>query len=109
MSNDSLSFFLKSIFSNEFEEYGSISFLFICPKLENLVLQGNPIAFESEYRATIFRILPSLKNLDVIMMKRVPKTVCKKDKSPTEDDDLDGNSSNTVTTTSNIPRELEGT
>ena len=43
------------------------------------------------------------------MMKRVPKTVCKKDKSPTEDDDLDGNSSNTVTAGSNIPRELEGT
>ena len=25
---------------NEFEDYGSISFLFICPKLENLVLKG---------------------------------------------------------------------
>ena len=26
--------------NNEFEDYGSISFLFICPKLENLVLKG---------------------------------------------------------------------
>ena len=95
------------IFSNDFEEYGSISFLFICPKLENLVLQGNPISYESEYRATIFRILPGLKNLDVIMMKRVAKSVCKKDKSPTEDDEFDGNSSNSITT-SNIPKELEG-
>ena len=76
-------------FSNDFEEYGSISFLFICPKLENLVLKGNPISYEVEYRPTIFRILPGLKNLDVIMMKRVPKTICKKDK-PDEDDDFEG-------------------
>ena len=54
-----------------------------------MVLKGNPISYEVEYRPTIFRILPGLKNLDVIMMKRVPKSICKKDK-PDEDDDFEG-------------------
>ena len=98
-------FSLKS--SNDFEEYGSISFLFICPKLENLVLKGNPISYEVEYRPTIFRILPGLKNLDVIMMKRVPKTICKKDKSPNEDDDNEGTASNGIPQQDSDLRELE--
>ena len=96
-------------FSNEFEDYGSISFLFICPKLENLVLKGNPISYEPEYRQTIFRILPSLKNLDVITMKRVARTICKKDPSPS-DDNFEGPSPMAVSTNSNeFPKELEGT
>ena len=92
---------------NDFEEYGSISFLFICPKLENLVLKGNPISYEVEYRPTIFRILPGLKNLDVIMMKRVPKSICKKDKSPNEDDDNEGTASNGIPQQDSDLRELE--
>jgi hypothetical protein len=92
-------------FSNEFEDYGSISFLFICPKLENLVLQGNPISYDSDYRSHIFRILPGLKNLDVIMMPRAPKTVCKKDSNPS-DDFFDGSSAIPIVEV--IPKELEG-
>jgi len=64
--------------NNEFEEYASISFLFICPKLENLVLKGNPISYDEDYRCTIFRILPSLKNLDVIMIKGLQNMFAKK-------------------------------
>ena len=91
-------------FSNDFEEYASISFLFICPKLENLVLKGNPISYDEDYRCTIFRILPSLKNLDVIMMQRAPKYVCKKDMNP-PDDNFDGPSATVV----NFPKEFQGT
>ena len=91
--------------NNDFEDYGSISFLFICPKLENLVLKGNPISYEPEYRPTIFRILPGLKNLDVITMKRVPRTICKKDPSPS-DDNFEGPSPMAVST-QEFPKELE--
>ena len=94
-------------FSNEFDEYGSISFLFICPKLENLVLKGNPISYDVDYRATIFRILPGLKNLDVITMKRVSKTICKKDTSPNEDDDFEGTASNGIPAPDSDLKELE--
>jgi len=89
--------------NNDFEEYASISFLFICPKLENLVLKGNPISYDEDYRCTIFRILPSLKNLDVIMMQRAPKYVCKKDMNP-PDDNFDGPSATVV----NFPKEFQG-
>ena len=92
------------IYSNDFEDYASISFLFICPKLENLVLKGNAISYDDDYRPTIFRILPNLKNLDVIMMQRAPKMVCKKDKNPS-DDNYDGPSPEVV----NYPKELQGT
>ena len=34
------------------------------------ILKGNSISYDVDYRATIFRILPGLKNLDVITMKR---------------------------------------
>jgi len=93
--------------NNEFDEYGSISFLFICPKLENLVLKGNPISYDVDYRATIFRILPGLKNLDVITMKRVSKTICKKDTSPNEDDDFEGTASNGIPAPDSDLKELE--
>lgn len=89
--------------NNAFEDYGSISFLFICPKLENLVLQGNPISHEENYRPTIFRILPMLKNLDIIIAPRAPKTLCKKD-SKFYDDETDNAGAPTVT---DIPKELE--
>ena len=72
--------------------------------MENLVLKGNAISYDDDYRPTIFRILPNLKNLDVIMMQRAPKMVCKKDKNPS-DDNYDGPSPEVV----NYPKELQGT
>ena len=36
--------------SNLINDYDSISFLFLCPRLESLVLLGNPVAEEPEYR-----------------------------------------------------------
>ena len=72
-----------------------------------LYFLGNPISYDPEYRPTIFRILPSLKNLDVITMKRVPRTICKKDPSPS-DDNFEGPSPMAVSTGSNeFPKELE--
>ncbi len=79
--------------------------MFICPKLENLVLKGNPISFDSEYRPTIFRMLPGLKNLDEIMYPRAQRFVCnKKDPSPF-DDNIDGAGAPVI---NDIPKELEG-
>ena len=72
-----------------------------------LYFLGNPISYDPEYRPTIFRILPSLKNLDVITMKRVPRTICKKDPSPS-DDNFEGPSPMTVSTgTNDFPKEIE--
>ena len=39
-----------SLCSNFIDDYDSISFLFLCPRLESLVLMGNPVADEPEYR-----------------------------------------------------------
>ena len=39
-----------SLCSNLINDYDSISFLFLCPRLESLVLLGNPVAEEPEYR-----------------------------------------------------------
>ena len=44
--------------SNDIDTFDAISFLFLCNKLENLVLKGNPIADDLEYRNRVFRILP---------------------------------------------------
>ena len=40
----------RSLCSNLINDYDSISFLFLCPRLESLVLLGNPVAEEPEYR-----------------------------------------------------------
>ena len=41
------------------------------------------------------------------MMKRVPKSICKKDKSPNEDDDNEGTASNGIPQQDSDLRELE--
>ena len=66
---------LVSLRSNHIEDYNSISFLFLCPRLESLVLMGNPVAEEPEYRDVSFRceaetrVLCSL--VSAIMISRV--------------------------------------
>lgn len=49
-------------------------------------------------------MLPRLKNLDVIIIPRAPRTVCKKDEND-QNDETDGGSAPTI---SNIPKELKG-
>ena len=49
-------------------------------------------------------MIPHLKNLDVIIIPRVPKSVCRKDQNG-QDDETDSGSAPTV---SNIPKELKG-
>ena len=44
----------RSLCSNLINDYDSISFLFLCPRLESLVLLGNPVAEEPEYREIAF-------------------------------------------------------
>ena len=44
-----------SYFSNWIESFDSVSFLFLCPKLEFLVLRGNPVADMHNYREFVFR------------------------------------------------------
>jgi len=107
--------------SNSFDSLGSISFLFICPRLENLVLKGNPVSRMEDYRLRVFNMLPNLKNLDVILIARAPRTVCRKE-AEDGDNDHDRDSGAPIPIkdvtnqarqekeeeASNIPRELEG-
>ena len=71
------------------------------------MLKGNPIARHDDYRVRIWRMLPNLKNLDVIVTPRAPRTFCREDTLDNNDQD-DGNNGNAPTITSDIPRELEG-
>ena len=95
-------------YSNAFDEFAPISFLFICPKLENLVLKGNGISRRRDYRHRIFQMIPHLKNLDVIVAPRAPRA-CRKyleDNDDKNDDDAQNGAAPKVE--SDIPRELEG-
>lgn len=74
-------------FSNIIDSYDSVSFLFLCPKLETLVLKDNPISEDPNYRKRVFQILPSLKNLDVIIFPRVIKELCRQYRRPPNPDD----------------------
>ena len=68
----------KCAYSNTIADYDSVSFLFLCPSLENLVLRGNPVSTtDPDYRATVFRILPNLKNLDVVVTARADRAHCR--------------------------------
>ena len=101
-------YYINIIYSNAFDEFSPISFLFICPKLDNLVLKGNQISRRSDYRQRIFRMLPHLKNLDVIVTPRAPR-FCKRN-TPNDNDQNDDDAENGAapTTVSDIPKELEG-
>ena len=52
------------------------------------------------------RILPGLKNLDVIMTPRAPRTLCKKDEK--NGDDETDSAAAPVTSTSGMPKQIEG-
>ena len=70
-------------------------------------MKGNRISRNRDYRARIFRMLPNLKNLDVIVTPRAPR-VCRKntlDNNDPNDDPENGAASMIV---SDIPKELEG-
>ena len=101
----------KCYFSNCFDDFAPISFLFICPKLENLVLKGNRISRQRnpdrDYRQRIFRMLPNLKNLDVIVTPRAPR-VCRRNSQDNNDQNDDAENGAAATTVSDIPKELEG-
>ena len=68
----------KNALSNSISDYDSVSFLFLCPGLENLVLAGNPVSADPDYRPTVFRILPRLKNLDVVVTARADRAQCRR-------------------------------
>ena len=111
--NRDLRLSLWNCYSNSFDTLGSISFLFICPRLENLVLKGNPVSRMEDYRLRVFNMLPNLKNLDVILIQRAPRTVCRRDPEDEEKDHDQDSGAAPVTNsepdkTSNIPKELEG-
>ncbi|XP_059080437.1 uncharacterized protein LOC131878473 [Tigriopus californicus] len=77
--------------NNVIDSYDSVSFLFLCPNLETLVLKDNPVSEEPDYRARVFGILPSLKNLDVVVFPRVIKELCRQyRRPPNPDDESDG-------------------
>ena len=53
------------------------------------MLKGNPIADDLEYRNRVFRILPGLKNLDVILTPRADRDFCRRYRKREEPDDPD--------------------
>lgn len=59
------------------------------------------ISYDDDYRPHIFRILPMLKNLDVIMMPRPPRIFPKKDSIEQEEN-------NEAQVEISVPKELEG-
>ena len=66
-----------------------------------------------DYRLRVFNMLPNLKNLDVILIQRAPRTVCRRDPEDEEKDHDQDSGAAPVTNsepdkTSNIPKELEG-
>ena len=66
-----------------------------------------------DYRLRVFNMLPNLKNLDVILIQRAPRTVCRRDPEDEEKDHDQDSGAAPVTNSepdkaSNIPKELEG-
>ena len=72
------------------------------------MLKGNRIARDNNYRDRIFRMLPNLKNLDVIVTPRAPRTLCRRDTPDHNDQDEAENGDAPLVSLSDIPRELEG-
>ena len=57
-------------FRNIIDDFDSVSFLYLTPKLHTITFRGNPIAEHPEYEERIRRYLPRLKNLDPVKLKR---------------------------------------
>lgn len=55
--------------SNDIVSFNSISFLYLCPKLNTVTFRGNPIASEEDYQERMKRYFPRLKHLDPMPRK----------------------------------------
>ncbi len=77
------------------ETYDSVSFLFLCPRLESLVLRGNPVAERPDYRETVFGHLPALQHLDIATEARIAKELCRRFRKDFNDDGSGGNAGST--------------
>ncbi len=58
-----------TVCSNFIDSLDSVSFLFLCPKLDYLVLKGNPISYMHDYRNFIFRQVQNYSKLLRYTMK----------------------------------------
>ena len=45
-------------YSNDLQSFDSISFLYLCPKLQTVTFRGNPIADAADYQDRIRRYFP---------------------------------------------------
>ncbi|CAB4069494.1 unnamed protein product [Lepeophtheirus salmonis] len=90
------SYFFRSLTSNSIRNYNAVSFLCLCPKLEHLILKGNQISSDSNYRQRVFGYIPHLSTLDVCPQNR--KRSCRSysfdDKRNNDDDQNDTKNSN---------------
>ncbi|XP_040573633.1 uncharacterized protein [Lepeophtheirus salmonis] len=81
---------------NSIRNYNAVSFLCLCPKLEHLILKGNQISSDSNYRQRVFGYIPHLSTLDVCPQNR--KRSCRSysfdDKRNNDDDQNDTKNSN---------------
>jgi len=69
--SDLLNIEIVDLEGNIIDDFDSVSFLYLTPKLHTITFRGNPIAEHPEYEERIRRYLPRLKNLDPVKLKSV--------------------------------------
>ncbi|CAF3238671.1 unnamed protein product [Rotaria socialis] len=64
---------LLDLESNLVDDLRQVEFLALCPSLDSLTLEGNPINNQSDYRVEIIQRLPRLQTLDDVPTNRTNK------------------------------------
>ncbi|CAF5129167.1 unnamed protein product, partial [Rotaria sp. Silwood1] len=64
---------LLDLESNLVDDLRQVEFLALCPSLNSLTLEGNPINNHPDYRIEIIQRLPRLQTLDDIPTNRINK------------------------------------
>merc|ERR550519_2365451 len=59
----------RNSINNVTPSFDSISFLYLCPKMQTVTFRGNPIADAADYQERIHRYFPRLKSLDPMSRK----------------------------------------
>ncbi|CAF5202638.1 unnamed protein product, partial [Rotaria magnacalcarata] len=64
---------LLDLESNLVDDLRQVEFLALCPSLDSLTLEGNPINNQADYRVEIIQRLPRLQTLDDVPTNRINK------------------------------------